>query len=43
MKMIQTEDKVWQKLTIIKAEMMKTSLNDVIEELLKYYKNRKIR
>jgi len=35
MKMIQVYDDVWQKLTIMKAETMKTSLNEVIEDLIK--------
>lgn len=38
MKMVKVEDNIWQKLTIMKAEMMATSLNDVIAELIKCYK-----
>ncbi|MEK6887985.1 MAG: hypothetical protein AABX14_03515 [Candidatus Aenigmatarchaeota archaeon] len=41
MKMIQVEDEVWQKLTIMKAEMMATSLNDVVVEMIRCRKQSK--
>lgn len=38
MKMVKLEDETWKKLWQIKLDKRKKSLNDVVEELLKYGK-----
>ncbi len=35
MKLVKVKDEIWQKLTIMKAEKMASSLNEVIEYLIK--------
>ena len=38
-KTIAVEDGVWEKLVILKLKMKKRNMNDVVEELIKYYDN----
>jgi hypothetical protein len=38
-KTIAVGDSVWEKLVILKLKMKKRSMNDVVEELIKYYDN----
>jgi hypothetical protein len=38
-KTIVVEDSVWEKLVILKLKMKKRNMNDVVEELMKYYDN----
>jgi len=38
-KTIAVEDPVWEKLVILKLKLKKKNMNDVVEELIKYYDN----
>jgi len=38
-KTVAVEDEVWEKLVILKLRMKKKNINDVVEELIKYYDN----
>jgi predicted CopG family antitoxin len=38
-KTIAVDDRVWEKLVILKLKMKKRNMNEVVEELIKHYDN----